>query len=202
MDTMSVTAAPAMSAVPIAPEHMEMLGEANVRARKVLRAAKMAAFNGWTIGAFAALSLPFAFFGIDALVMCLGLGAVAWNEFRGRRMMLAFDLRAPRRLAWGQVGLMALLVCYAAWRIIDSLTGPGYYHEAAGNDPFLQSKLRPYEELYRTLTVAAYGALICFTLLFQGLNALYYWTRRRPLIRYLQTTPRWIVQLQRKTNLG
>jgi hypothetical protein len=51
--------------------------------------------------------------------------------------------------------------------------------------------------LYKTLAVAAYGALIAGSVIFQGLNALYYFTRARILRGYLEQTPPWVVELLR-----
>jgi len=42
-----------------------------------------------------------------------------------------------------------------------------------------------------------YGGLILGTLLFQGLNAWYYFTRGKHVQTYLDATPSWIIDLQR-----
>ena len=44
---------------PLSPDQQEQLALANRRAKKVLGAAKVATFNGWSIGLFAAISLLF-----------------------------------------------------------------------------------------------------------------------------------------------
>ena len=86
--------------------------EADRSARKVLGAAKVARFNGWTIGGFAALGLLSGLSSMTVLTVGLGLAIVAWNELRGRKMLLRFDPRGPRLLGRNQLGLMALLVGY------------------------------------------------------------------------------------------
>jgi hypothetical protein len=39
--------------------------------------------------------------------------------------------------------------------------------------------------------------LIALTIIFQGLNAVYYFTRAKLLRRYVAETPAWVVELQR-----
>lgn len=181
---------------------MQQLADANRRGRKIATAAAVAAFNGWTLGVFAALSTPFAIFSIKSLVVCVGLWAVTWNEFRGRRMLRRFDPRGPRVLGWGQLGLMALLTLYSAWQIYTAMTGQGEYAEVIRRQPELASQLGSIDRLYTTLTVFIYGGLIGCTMLFQGLNSAYYFTRTGPLRAYLQQTPPWVVQLQRSGAMG
>jgi xanthosine utilization system XapX-like protein len=189
---------------PLSQEHLAELARAEQRARKVRKAGGVAMFNGCTVGFFAAASLLFAavspLFGeldIEALIMAAGLGVVAWNEFRGRRLIRRLDLRACPLLGWNQLGLMALLIGYCAWQIARALFGANPYADAISREPMLASMLGPLGDLYKTLTVAAYAAVIVGTAVFQGLNALYYFTRRKHLLAYLNETPPWVVDLQR-----
>ena len=182
---------------PLTPEHQRALAEANQRVRKVMAAGKMAAFNGWTSGIFAALTLPFALFSLTALVVGAALALVAWNEFRGRKLLLHFDGRGPRVLGWNQLGFMTLLIGYGLWGIYSALTGPNPYADQIKAMPELEQMLGPIDEMHLILAVAVYGCLIVFSAIFQGLNALYYFTRRKHLDAYLVRTPLWIVDLQK-----
>ncbi len=161
---------------PLSPQRQNELAEADPNARKVLSAAKVAAFNGWAIGVFAALSLLFALSSRTALVVGSGLVIVAWNELRGRKLLLRFDPRGPRLLGWNQLGLMGLVVAYCLWSIYIGLTG------TAELDALLK-ELEPVTgsigDLQTTLTLAVYGGVITCTIIFQGLNALYYFTRTK-----------------------
>ncbi len=47
------------------------------------------------------------------------------------------------------------------------------------------------------LTLLVYGIAILLTLLFQGLNARYYFARVQLLADYLRETPDWVVDLQK-----
>ncbi len=185
---------------PLSPQHRRDLAEADRRARSVRRAAKVAAFNGWSIGSFAALSLPFALFSITGVIMTGGLAAVAYNEFRGRKLLSRFDQRGPRVLGWNQLGLMGLLIGYSLWNIYLATTGPSPYNEQLGANPELASMLGSVGDLYTSITLAVYGGVIVFSVIFQGLNALYYFTREKHLQSYLSQTPAWIVDLQRSTS--
>ena len=190
-----------VAAKPISHEQRRELTEANRRARKVRQAAKVATFNGWSIGIFAALSLPFALFSITALVMCLALALVAYNEFRGRRLLDRFEPQGPRALAWNQLVLMGVLIGYSLWNIYLAETGPGPYVEQVKATPELGSMLGSIDDLYRKVTLAVYGSLIVASLIFQGLNALYYFTRQKHLQNFLNQTPAWVVDIMRRSVL-
>ena len=53
--------------------------------------------------------------------------------------------------------------------------------------------------LVTNLTVAVYSVVIVLTLVFQGLNARYYFARIKLVQGYLEETPAWIIDLQRAT---
>ena len=193
----SAPPAPRPAAGPLSPGHYEQLAAARRLAGPVRRAAAVATFNGWSFAAFAALCLPFALFDLWSLAVGAGLAAVACNELRGAARLRRFDPAAPRALGWGQVALLGGLCLYAALRIVAALTLPGQYDHYIRQDPALRDVLGSIDELHRTLTLAVYGALILGSLLMQGLNAWYYFTRGRAIAAYLRDTPAWIVALDR-----
>ena len=182
-------------------EQLQQWADANLRARKVLKAAKVAAFNGWTVGFFAAASAIFALFSIPTALLCAGLAFVTYNEFRGRKLLLRFEPRATRVLGWNQLVLMGLLIAYGAWHIGAAYLGPSPYEQAIRTTPQLEKMLRPVENLYTLLTVVVYGGVIVGTMIFQALNAAYYFTRAKRLRAYLAETPDWIVDLQRQSHV-
>jgi hypothetical protein len=148
--------------------------EADRSARKVLGAAKVAGFNGWAIGGCAALSLLSGLSSMALLPVGLGLAIVAWNELRGRKMLLRFEPRGPRLLGRNQLGLMALVVGYGLWSIYLGLTGTTQLTVLLEE---LEPVFGPTGHLQGSLTLALYGGVILLSLIFQGLNALYYFTR-------------------------
>ena len=195
------TAAPPLpdsAAGPLAPEQLQELAEANRRARKVVRVARVASFSAWTTAVIAALSAPFILAGPTAAVMTAALAAVAFNEFRGRNLVRAFEPRGARVLGWNQLGFMTVLILYALWSIYTALSGPQPYEAEIERMPELAKTLGSVAELRRMITLAAYGGLIVATLIFQGLTALYYFRCARRIRTNLRQTPQWVVDLQRQ----
>ncbi len=180
---------------PLSPEQQEELARANQRAKKVLGAGKVATFNGWSIGVFAAVTLMFALFSMTARVLGIGMAIVAWNEFRGGKLLRQFDRHAPRLLGRNQLGFMGLLIGYCLWSIRSTLTNP--LTEVEG----LEALAGATGDLVTNLTVAVYGGVILLSLLIQGLNARYYFARTKLLEGYLRETPDWVINLQRSTSM-
>ncbi len=189
---------------PLSPEQIQAVTLANQRAKKLRSAARVAMFNGVSLGTFSGLSLLFvageAIFGeFDWLgvIMCVGLGALAWNELRGRKLLLLFNPRSTAILGWNQVALLGLIVAYAAWMLGVAMFGANPYEEAMRSEPMMAQMLGDVGGLYKTMSVTMYGSLIVGTIIFQGLNSRYYFTRARLLQAYLVETPPWVVELQR-----
>jgi len=189
---------------PLAPEQMRAVALAHRQAAKLRSATKIALMNGILLAVFSGLSLLFvlaeaAFGEFDGVgvVMGVGLGALAWNELRGRALLKRFNPRAPSVLGWNQVMLLGLIVAYAVWTMAAALLGPNPYDEVMRRAPQAARLLGDIGRLYRMMSVALYGGLIVGTLIFQGLNARYYFTRARLLGDYLAQTPPWILDLQR-----
>jgi len=97
---------------PLSQSQQHEVAAANDRARKIRKAAAVAAFNGWVTGFFAVCSAPFALFSLPGFVVAVGL-----NEFRGRNRLLRFDPDAPAFLGWNQVGFLTLIICYLGFPI-------------------------------------------------------------------------------------
>ncbi len=188
---------------PLSPDQQEQLALANRRAKKVLGAAKVATFNGWSIGLFAAIGLLFAMFSFllfdsfsfTTLVMGIGLAVVARNEFRGRDLLRSFSPHGPRLLGKNQLGFMSLLIVYCLWNIYGALTNP--ITEIEGMEALAEAA----GDLVTSLTVAVYGVVIVVSVLIQGLNARYYFVRARLVEDYVRETPEWIVELQRSSSV-
>ena len=176
---------------PLSSEQREELTTATERAGKLLGAGKVASFNGWTLGVIGAVSLLFGLFSLTSLIAGACLLAVAWNEFRGRDMLRAFDPQGPDLLWKNQVGLMSLVIAYCAWSMYKTVAYPS--SEAAQ----LEELAGLPADFISDMTLSVYGMAILLTLLFQGLNARYYFARVRMLAEYLRETPDWIVDLQR-----
>ena len=146
----------------------------------------------WFLGAL-------AFGAVDgwSLVLFVGLGVVAWNEFRGASQLVACEPIAPVRLALGQVLLGSLVIAYCSWAMVSALTGPGLVSRAQASDPQVTEMLAGYEELAELIAVGVYGTAIVLTLLFQGSGAVYYLSKRRAVRAYMSDTPAWILEFER-----
>ncbi|MBC8354089.1 MAG: hypothetical protein H8E66_19020 [Planctomycetes bacterium] len=187
---------------PLAAEHHRELALANERAKKIRKAAGVAAFNGWMTGIFALTSAPFAPFSIAGFMVTVGLSIVAYNEFRGRKGLLRFDVSAPRLLGWNQVGFLAMIIVYCLWMIFAGLTGDGPFAAELEANPELGQVLDGVDGLdyiYKLIVLAVYGTVAVLSAIFQGWNAYYYFSRRKHVEDYVSETPDWVIDVQRAT---
>lgn len=199
---MTATIAPPVDG-PLTQAWRDELAQANGKAKKIRQASGVAAFNGWMTGFFAACSAPFSLFSISGFLVTAGLTLVTYNEFQGRKRLLRFDASSPSLLGWNQVGFLALIVVYCLWMIWTGLSSAGPFAAELAAKPELAATLGPldqFDDLYKILVVAIYGLGIFFSVVFQGLNALYYFSRRKHVESYVRDTPAWVLEVQRMTN--
>ncbi|QDS97595.1 hypothetical protein [Adhaeretor mobilis] len=190
---------------PLSLSQKQEVAAASERSQKIRKAAAVAKFNGWTTGILATCSAPFALFSLAGFFITTGMSVVAYNEFRGRRRLLEFDEEAPAFLGWNQVGFLALIITYCLWMLAAGLSGEGPFQEQFAAQPELAEVLGSPEELdhfYRGAVIALYGSVIALSMVFQGLNAYYYFSRRRYTQAYLTATPGWVIDLQRLVPSG
>lgn len=203
-DNRGVTQSPAAappplppSASPLSAEHLHQLAAAKTAGKRIARAVTVAQFDGWSIGAFAALTLLFGFTSISGVILAGAMGAIAFLELRGAARIRQLQADAARVLGFNQLTLGALLVAYAAWQIVSHLTGTGQYAQIAASDPQLGEMLAPVEDLTRMIVVGVYSALIVGSLVAQGGLAMFYFSRTKHIRDYVRQTPEWIVALQK-----
>ena len=172
---------------PLTPEQRQASEQTGERARAFTGAARVAAFNGWSSGIFAAVTLPFGLFNLTALVLGVGMAVVARNEFKGRAAILRTDPMGPKLLWKNQIGFMGLIIAYCLWSI---------YQITAHPDPQMAELLAELTKLLgeetqglvRSLALTVYGTVIAATALCQGLNARYYFRRVAMIEEYLRNT--------------
>jgi hypothetical protein len=185
------------SASPLNPQQLKDLGDAKQRAASFMGAAKVAAFNGWTIGFFAVVSILFGLFSLTGFLVGVGLAVVTRNEIVGRRRLVALDTSGLELLWRNQVGFMALIIVYCLWSMYSAVARP---------DPQMAELTdllgEGTGELVQSLTVTVYAVVIVATAIFQGLNARYYFLRVALMKDYLRDTPQWVLDLQRSTVVG
>jgi len=192
-------AARADQASPLTPEHFAELARAEKRAGSLARAMRIASFNGWGLAIGAALTLLMGLFDVESIVLAALIGALAFNEFRGLKLLRAFDLRGPRVLGWNQVALMVLIVIYAIWKLATYKSGANAYEKEIKETPELGPILEPILAMYANMMYWFYIMLIGLGILYQGGNALYYFSRHKHLQAYCDETPEWVIQLKRTT---
>jgi hypothetical protein len=186
---------------PLSAAHRRELSAARDRAKAIRRAARVAAFNGWTTGVAAAFSSMFLLFDRSglAIAITLTLSIVTYNEFRGRKRMLNFEPSSATLLGWNQLGLLAMIVAYCVWMLSGSSANAAGALSAqlhSNTERELLSMAGDLEGLYKTVTLAMYGGAIVLSVLFQGGNALYYYTRRRHIEDFIAETPQWVRDVQ------
>ncbi len=185
---------------PLTLDQRRELSDAKQSAKKIRNAARVASFNGWSIGIAAAVSAPFALFSTTGLLMTVGLAIVSYNEFRGRKRLLRFDPAAAKILGWNQLALLAMIVVYCLWMLYVGLVGESSFVAQMEAQPELQAALGSLDEiggLYDSLVVVLYSSIIVGTVVFQGLHALYYFSRRKYVQAYVRDTPEWVRDVQR-----
>ena len=134
-----------------------------------------------------------------AIAITVILSVVAYNEFRGRKRLLNFDPSGATLLGWNQLGLLAMIIVYC----LRMLSGSSAEAASALSSQMkstsereLLSMAGDLEGLYKTVTLAMYGGVIVLSLIFQGGNALYYFTRRRHVEDFIAKTPQWVRDVQ------
>ncbi len=182
------------TASPLTPEQLQELRDAKESAGSFLGAAKVAAFNGWTIGFFAVVSILSGFLSMTGFVVGVGLAVVTRNEFVGGGRLRALDPSGLELLWRNQVGFMALIIAYCVWIMYSTVARP---------DPAMTELTdllgEGAGELVESLTLTVYAAVIAATAIFQGLNARYYFVRIALMRDYVHRTPQWVLDLQRAT---
>ncbi len=200
--TMSPAVSLPVTDPPLSDSHQKALRAASLRAEPIRRAARVATFNAWTSAILAGLSAPFALFSVAGAAVFVALALVAWNEFRGRRRLLAYDPTGPTLLGWNQLGLLAVISLYCLWALCTNLWGPSSIASQLEASPELTAAIGStdgLEALDRTVAIAFYGSVIALSAIFQGASAAYYFSRRKYVETYVRETPAWVIDLERAT---
>lgn len=177
-------------------EQLAQLRRARAGARRIRRACGFAAFSGWSMILFAAITLALGF--LDPLLLAtgailLGLGV---NELRGGSRLRRLDPRGGRILAINQAFLGALIVAYA---IVRLQTASGHAEtllaQTSTGDPQFDEMIGG---LVESAALMVYGTLAAAGVLIPGLTAVYYLSRGRTARDYVERTPPWVVQALRE----
>jgi hypothetical protein len=175
--------APAPS--PLDPEQLRVLGETRALGRKLRTARGIALANVIGLSSFAFLSLASDVMSLSLSPIGVALGLLAYNEERGRRLLVALDARAPGQLALNQLALLGFMVVYCASSAYTIWSGPDPLVALASQSAELGDTLREVSEQTgasftelgswaRTAALFTYAAVLAASVLVQGLMARYY----------------------------
>ena len=181
---------------PLSQAQIEELATAMHRAAKILGAAKVAAFTGWTVMVCGLLTLLLTLFSPTGVLLGGALLMVAWNELEGRKQIQRFHEGGPRRLARNQLWLLAVIAVYCLWSIYQAR-----FYPAPGLSE-MEELLDLGEGFVAGATTAAYALVLAVATAFQLGMYRYHAARIGLLEEYVRETPAWIVEIQRIVRAG
>lgn len=197
---------------PLAEHHYLQIETCASRMKRVRKGASYASFSGSSTLMAGAIALPFSLGSGAMLALALALCALGYNELTLRRPLLRLQPGAARGLALNQVALGGVLIAYAVWQL--STGGASGMFATAAPDPQLEALLADpavaqsapqlaglttkMDNLAQLISLAVYGGLIVFAVVFQGSAALFYLARGRQVRHVLRHTPMWIIELHRR----
>lgn len=183
----------------LSAEQFAQLARARQASAKVRRAVAVATFDAWATAVFAGLTLLAApFGGAAALAVGLALAVVAYVSFMGVAGLRQLDPLAARSLAFNQIFLAGVLLAYAGYSLGRLHRDPGLLVSALVSSPEVAQQLGiDVAKLVRLVGWAVYGTVAAVAVSVQGGAAVYYFTRRKHVDRYVRQTPKWILGAQR-----
>ncbi len=188
--------APVLSA-----ENLQQMEAARAGARKIRRAISVAKTDGWILMVFAFASLLVS--GMSRSISGVGvsiiLGVIAWVELKGAAQLRRLDGRWTKWLGFNQL-ILAAFIILCAWQFTQGLKGNDEEIVQIGNSFGLgvdADSAKAAADMVKQFIWLVFGAVVAASVLAQGSMALFYFSRRKHLDRYLQETPAWIIDLQR-----
>lgn len=190
---------PQATAAPISEAQLREITLAEEREQRFAFARKLALLNGVGLGIGALFVLAAGIADPTSWLLGVLLGALAYAELRGRKLLAIYDRRALTLLGFNQLGLVALVCIYASFRIYAGLSADSPMRQILSDTPELTEALSTFDltsvdELYRSVITGFYAVLMVVTALLQGSCALYYLSRRKYLLAFLERTPPWVLQ--------
>jgi len=180
----------------LSPEQLTELAAARARSKPIRRTVSIAKFDGWGIAIFAALTFAGGLFHWLGFVLGAAMATVAFIELAGAQRLRTLDLTAPRALALNQIFLGSVLLLYAIYSLW-SLTHDTSFISSQLSSADMAQLGADIPRLAKLIGWLIYGTLACVAIFFQGGLALFYFSRRKHMEKYIADTPAWIVQAQR-----
>lgn len=178
---------------PLSPDQIAEIELGRRHARRIRRAAMVASMSGWTLAVFALFSLPMGLFGDwPSLGIGAALAGVAFNELKGADRLRQFDVRAPKRLARGQLFLGIAIAGYAAWNWYAQIHNRS---QSSFGDSDVDAMFNNYVE---TITPIVWGSIAIVGLLTCWLTAAYYASKSKTVRIFRERTPPWVIEVLAK----
>lgn len=188
-------ASPAVT--PPSPQHLAQIASARQQFRKIARAAGTAAFSGWSIAIFGAITLLTGFMSFSGAILGAGMCVIGYYEMQGAKQIRRLNPDIPKRMAINQLILGALLIFYACCALWTSLHQPSDIDNALSGTPEAAQMLGSIGNLEHTIIISVYACIILAAILGCGGMAWYYVSRRKFIVSYLREAPPWIIDLQK-----
>jgi hypothetical protein len=201
---------------PLSPQQQAQLTQANRAAAEIVgRPARFAAFNAAILAAGFFLSALWALICIamdllaphglgggprpslgsvlmvdlSNIVIAGLLAAFAWNEKRGRALLLEFQPRGAALLRTNQYAIFGFVALYCLWAALSvDVSEYAQLNEALGGN---------ISKDIANFTRVTYGAVALITGVVQYLLAVFYGRTFDRLSTYVAQTPPWIIIIQR-----
>lgn len=187
---------PAAEDAPLSSAHLSALAEGMERARKILRAGRVAAATGWSVVAFGALSILVSLLSPQGVLVGGALLWIGWNELEGRKVLLRFDPAGANRLAHNQLWLLAVILLYCGWAIYRS------QYRAIPEVTELESLIGLGEGFIADATTVFYAMVMAVSVAYQWAMYRFHLARVALVESYLRETPRWVVEVQQRLRPG
>lgn len=186
-------------AVHLSAAQHRALSKASQLYKPIRRAMGIASFDAFVAGMLAILALPFAIFSLWSALAVVVLATVAGVELRGRILLARLNPAASRWLGWNQVYFLSMICVYCAASIAHVLLYPP---DLAALKDVQQYMPAGYQNIdfasgLQILTIVVYGLVALTSSVYIGLVALYYFTRRKHIQRFVDEAPAWVVALYR-----
>jgi hypothetical protein len=191
---------------PLDPEQLAALAQTRALDKKLRLGRGLALANVVSLASCALLSLAFGAIQLEVSAMGLALGALAWNEERGRSLLVVGDTRAAQRLALNQLLLLGAVLAYCGFRAYMTWTGPDPLQVLSAQSAEYGAALeqlngeagQSISELggwVRSAALLGYAVVASVSLLVQGLMA-YYYRSLQPTLDALARAPAWARELR------
>jgi hypothetical protein len=178
-------------------QHLEQIAAARQSGRKIQRAATLAKISGVSLAIFAALTIVGGVTESSAILLGMGMAVAAHFELRGSRQLRRLIPAAPGRLALNQLFLGCVLVAYAGYQLYRVGHDPGPL-SAQSDDPQVSQMLGSFDDIARDISMIVYAVVLLVGIVVPAMTAIYYRSIRRRIAAFVQETPTWIIQLNRK----